>query len=89
MPLLAELKAKDIPARSAIRTAEPPEPLHFQHSDSLIQKQIIQEFVGPGGKAFCLFRVFCGLLITFLHILSAGGGTPPDRRRYIPVCPTR
>ena len=51
------------PPREATTTAEPPEPFTFQHSEFIIYKQNIQEFVGPAGRHFVLFSVFCGLFI--------------------------
>ncbi len=51
------------PPREATTTAEPPEPFTFQHSEFIIYKQNIQEFVGPAGRHFGLFSVFCGLFI--------------------------
>ena len=38
------------PPREAMTTAEPPEPLIFQHSQFIIYKQNIQEFVGPAAR---------------------------------------
>ena len=52
------------PPREAMTTAEPPEPLIFQHSDSIMNKQNLQEIVGPAGRHFGLFSVFCGLFIS-------------------------
>ncbi len=51
------------PPREALTTAEPPEPFTFQHSDFIIYKQNIQEFVGPAGRHFGVFSVFRGLFI--------------------------
>jgi hypothetical protein len=39
-------------------TAEPPEPLIFQHSEFIINKQIRQKILGPGGEAFVSSRVY-------------------------------
>ena len=38
------------PPREAMTTAEPPEPLILQHSDSIINKQNLQEIVGPAAR---------------------------------------
>ena len=46
--------------REAMTTAESPEPLIFQHSEFFLFNQILQQFDGPGGEAFCLFCVICG-----------------------------
>ncbi len=51
------------PPCEAMTTAEPPELLIFQHSQFIIYKQNIQEFVGPAARHFGLFSVFCGLFI--------------------------
>ena len=48
-------------SRAATTTAEPPEPLAFQHSEIILFKQILQRIAGPAARHFCLFRVFCGL----------------------------
>ena len=48
-------------SREATTTAEPPEPLTFQHSEIFLFKQILQRIAGPAARHFCLFRVFCGL----------------------------
>ena len=49
--------------REATTTAEPPEPLAFQHSEIILFKQILQQAVGPAARHFGLFCVFCGLFI--------------------------
>ena len=36
--------------REAMTTAEPPEPLTVQHSDPIMNKQNLQEFVGPAAR---------------------------------------
>jgi hypothetical protein len=36
--------------REAMTTAEPPEPLTFHHSDSIMNKQNLQEIVGPAAR---------------------------------------
>ncbi len=51
------------PPSEAMTTAESPELLIFQHSQFIIYKQNIQEFVGPAARHFGLFSVFCGLFI--------------------------
>ena len=38
------------PPCEAMKTAEPPELLIFQHSQFIIYKQNIQEFVGPAAR---------------------------------------
>ena len=38
------------PPREATTTAEPPEPLTFQHSEIFIFKQILQRIVGPAAR---------------------------------------
>ena len=44
--------------------AEPPEPLTFPHLDSIMNKQNLQDIVGPAARHFGLFSVFCGLFIS-------------------------
>ena len=39
-------------------TAEPPEPFTFQHSEFIIYKQNIQEFVGPAARHSYYYRSF-------------------------------
>jgi hypothetical protein len=46
--------------REAMTTAEPPEPLDFQHSEFILFKQILQRIDGPAARHFGVFRVFCG-----------------------------
>ncbi|MBR4415395.1 MAG: hypothetical protein IKX30_12580 [Victivallales bacterium] len=36
--------------REAMTTAEPPEPLTFQHQDAIMNKQNFQEIVGPAAR---------------------------------------
>ena len=36
--------------REAMTTAEPPEPLTFQHQDAIMNKQNLQEIVGPAAR---------------------------------------
>ena len=59
------------PPREAMTTAEPPEPLTFPHLDSIMNKQNLQDIVGPAARHFGLFSVFCGLFIrtTIVHFL--------------------
>ncbi|MBR3651013.1 MAG: hypothetical protein IKN52_12230 [Victivallales bacterium] len=52
------------PPREAMTTAEPPEPLTFPHLDSIMNKQNLQDIVGPAARHFGLFSVFCGLFIS-------------------------
>ena len=52
------------PPREAMTTAEPPEPLTFPYLDSIMNKQNLQDIVGPAARHFCLFSVFCGLFIS-------------------------
>jgi hypothetical protein len=52
------------PPREAMTAAEPPEPLTFPHLDSIMNKQNLQDIVGPAVRHFCLFSVFCGLFIS-------------------------
>ena len=40
-------------AREAMTTAEPPEPLIFQHSEIIITKQILQQIGGPAARHSC------------------------------------
>ena len=46
--------------REAMTTAEPPEPLHLQHSNVIMNKQILQQIDGPAARHFGVFCVFCG-----------------------------
>ncbi len=49
-------------SREATTTAEPPEPLIFQHSEFILFKQILQRIDGPAVRHFFeFFCVFCGL----------------------------
>jgi hypothetical protein len=41
------------PPREAMTTAEPPEPLTLQHSDSIMNKQNLQKFDGPAVRHSC------------------------------------
>jgi hypothetical protein len=49
------------PPREAMTTAEPPEPLFFQHSEVIVFKQILLLIGGPAarhiGVHWCLFVV--------------------------------
>jgi hypothetical protein len=38
------------PPREAMTTAEPPEPLIFQHSEFFLFNQILQQFDGPAAR---------------------------------------
>ena len=38
------------PPREAMTTAEPPEPLFFQHSEVIVFKQILLLFGGPAAR---------------------------------------
>jgi hypothetical protein len=51
------------PARSAIQTAEPPEPNIDSLPFTFLVTDNIISIMGDGGEAFCLFCVFCGLKI--------------------------
>ena len=53
-----------LPPREAMTIAEPPEPLTFPHLDSIMNKQNLQDIVGPAARHFGLFSVFCGLFIS-------------------------
>ena len=39
-----------LPPREAMTTAEPPETLILQHSDSIMNKQNLKEIVGPAAR---------------------------------------
>ena len=56
--------------REAMTTAEPPEPLDFQHPEFIFFKQILQRIDGPAARLFGVFCVFCGLKLVSISVHS-------------------
>ena len=48
--MASSCRMRSFPPREAMTTAELPEPLVLQHSDSIINKQNLQEIVGPAAR---------------------------------------
>ena len=44
-------------SREAMTTAEPPEPLDFQHPEFILFKQFLQQIVGPAARHLCVLCV--------------------------------
>ena len=44
-----------IPCAKRIETAEPPEPLIFQHSEFILFKQILQRIDGPAARHYSYY----------------------------------
>ena len=57
----------------AMTIAEPPEPLIFQHSDSIINKQNLQEISGPAARHSCPVVSISGFIsITWFRLDRSG-----------------
>ena len=48
--MATSLRMTSFAPREAMTTAEPPEPLPFQHQDAIMNKQNFQEIVGPAAR---------------------------------------
>ena len=56
------------PPREAMTAAEPPEPMTFQHLDSIMNKQNLQDIVGPAARHWCPVVSIRGSNILWLRV---------------------
>ena len=58
------------PPREAMTIAEPPEPLTFPHLDSIMNKQNLQDIVGPAARHFVYSMYSVDSLLVFISVHS-------------------